>query len=77
MLQVDHLNIVTTMPHHLNILFRLQVHTSNVAGAGTDAHVFACLFGTKEESGTRELKARGRQLDGHSTHTFLVHCCAI
>jgi hypothetical protein len=34
----------------------VTVHTSDISGAGTDANVFINLFGTKGESGVRDLK---------------------
>jgi hypothetical protein len=34
---------------------RLSVHTSDLKGAGTNAAVFATVFGTKGETGERAL----------------------
>ncbi len=36
--------------------WRWQVHTSDVAGAGTDANVFVNIYGSEGESGPRQLK---------------------
>uniref|UniRef100_A0A803U0L0 Lipoxygenase homology PLAT domains 1 n=1 Tax=Anolis carolinensis TaxID=28377 RepID=A0A803U0L0_ANOCA len=38
------------------IKYRVTVHTGNVSGSGTDAHVFACLIGDQGDTGDRVLQ---------------------
>ena len=48
--------IITCNPLFSVITYTVSVHTSDVAGAGTDCNIFVILFGESGDSGERALR---------------------
>ena len=50
--------------------YKLLVKTGDIRGAGTDANVFAQIFGENGDTGERKLEASGNNFERGHTDTF-------
>jgi hypothetical protein len=56
----------------LGIKYLVEVKTADIRGAGTDANVFAQLFGKNGESGERRLESSGNNFERGHTDKFTI-----
>lgn len=61
-----------TDPRANLLTYTLIAHTSDIKGAGTDASVYVELFGSKADSGTKELNGPGNLFEQGKSDTFKV-----
>jgi hypothetical protein len=59
------------------ITYKILVKTGDVRGAGTDANVFAQLFGENGDTGERKLEASGNNFERGHTDTFGIEAVGL
>ena len=57
--------------------YKIAVKTGDVRGAGTDANVFAQLFGQTSDTGARKLESSGNNFERGHTDTFGVEAVSL
>ncbi|CAF4073398.1 unnamed protein product, partial [Rotaria sordida] len=66
---------ITQQRHRQTIKYKIIVKTGDVDGAGTDANVSIILYGTLGDTGTRQLKQKGRNLfERNQVDEFVIEC---
>lgn len=57
--------------------YKIAVRTGDVRGAGTDANVFAQIFGENGDTGERKLEASGNNFERGHTDTFGIEAVSL
>lgn len=59
------------------VTYKVTVKTGSIRGAGTDANVFAQLFGENGDTGERKLEASGNNFERGQTDTFGIEAVSL
>lgn len=68
---------IVTNPFLLVVTYKVAVKTGDVRGAGTDANVFAQIFGENGDTGERKLESSGNNFERGHTDLFGIEAVSL